>query len=82
MAGYDASAECKALNVRCIQALCLKKLSPCNARFRFGSPLSRRQASHSSQQLTCTIMSKSCQGLLQEFVRCLLDSDCVKASVP
>jgi hypothetical protein len=23
-------------------------------------------------------MSKSCQGLLQEFVRCLLNSDCVK----
>lgn len=23
-------------------------------------------------------MSKSCQGLLQEFVRCLLDTDCVK----
>lgn len=23
-------------------------------------------------------MSKSCEGLLKEFARCLLDSDCVK----
>lgn len=26
-------------------------------------------------------MSKSCDGLLQDFVRCLLESDCVKVTV-